>query len=108
MIIEDVLPMTLPEMFNKEQVEKFNTLNTPFYYYDISLLTHTLTACTTAANKYSFHVHYALKANFDPKVLETIRSVGIGADCVSGGEVRRAVEVGFENKKIVFAGVGKS
>ncbi|WP_142602190.1 diaminopimelate decarboxylase [Solitalea koreensis] len=95
-------------MFNREQIEKFNTLNTPFYYYDISLLSNTLTACTTEANKYGFHVHYALKANFDQKVLETIRSFGIGADCVSGGEVRRAVEVGFENKKIVFAGVGKS
>ncbi|SMO47882.1 diaminopimelate decarboxylase [Solitalea koreensis] len=108
MISEDVSPMTLSQMFNREQIEKFNTLNTPFYYYDISLLSNTLTACTTEANKYGFHVHYALKANFDQKVLETIRSFGIGADCVSGGEVRRAVEVGFENKKIVFAGVGKS
>lgn len=95
-------------MFSNEQLNKFQSEETPFYYYDLSLLSATLKACTTASNKYGFHVHYALKANVDKRVLETIKSFNIGADCVSGGEVKRALEVGFNNDQIVFAGVGKS
>ncbi|MCO4293727.1 diaminopimelate decarboxylase [Solitalea sp. MAHUQ-68] len=95
-------------MFSNELINKFQPLETPFYYYDLSLLKSTLEACKTASAKYNFHVHYALKANFDARVLETIRSFNIGADCVSGGEVKRAIETGFSNKAVVFAGVGKS
>ncbi len=57
---------------------------------------------------YNFHVHYAMKANFNPRVLNCIEAVGFGADCVSGGEVKKAIEVGFDKGKVVFAGVGKS
>jgi len=71
-------------------------------------LRNTLSACHTASSKYGFHVHYAMKANFNPKVLEMIQSFGYGADCVSGGEVTAAIKHGFSKEKIVFAGVGKS
>ncbi|WP_394353187.1 type III PLP-dependent enzyme domain-containing protein [Mucilaginibacter humi] len=72
------------------------------------MLRQTLQACHDASAQYNFHVHYALKANFNPKVLDMIQSFGFGADCVSGGEVKAAIEHGFGKEKVVFAGVGKS
>ncbi|MDB5002531.1 MAG: lysA 1 [Mucilaginibacter sp.] len=95
-------------MFNPNTITRFNNTETPFYYYDMEVLRQTLQACHIASAKYGFHVHYALKANFNPKVLDMIQSFGFGADCVSGGEVKAAIEHGFSNKQVVFAGVGKS
>ena len=90
-------------------IEKFRELETPFYYYDIKVLRDTLDTIKKEVSKYeNFHVHYAIKANANPKVLKVIREAGLGADCVSGGEVRASVEAGFPNDKIVFAGVGKT
>ncbi|MEQ7799268.1 diaminopimelate decarboxylase [Pedobacter sp. ASV1-7] len=95
-------------MFSNKDISRFANLETPFYYYDLNLLQSTLNTCADAAKLYNFHVHYAMKANFNPKVLACIKAVGFGADCVSGGEVNRAVEAGFDSGQIVFAGVGKS
>ena len=95
-------------MFTKDIIQKFEKLPTPFYYYDIGLLTKTLEEVKKQFQKHNFHVHYALKANSNPKILKLIQSYGLGADCVSGNEVRRAAECNFTNDKIVFAGVGKS
>ena len=95
-------------MFTTDTINKFKDLETPFYYYDMGILRETLEACTNASAKYGFHVHYAMKANFNPKVLDMIQSFGVGADCVSGNEVRAAIEHGFDKSKVVFAGVGKS
>ena len=90
-------------------IEKFKQVETPFYYYDLDVLRNTLSTINREAGKYeNFVVHYAIKANANPKVLKVIREAGLGADCVSGGEVRASVEAGFPNKKIVFAGVGKT
>ena len=95
-------------MFTNANINKFQQTETPFYYYDMGVLRQALQACTTASAKYGFHVHYAMKANFNPRVLDMIQSFGIGADCVSGNEVKAAVEHGFGKEKIVFAGVGKA
>ncbi|MET3113490.1 diaminopimelate decarboxylase [Pedobacter sp. CG_S7] len=95
-------------MFSNKDITQFANLETPFYYYDLALLQNTLNACADAAKVYNFHVHYAMKANFNQKVLERIKASGYGADCVSGNEVLKAIEVGFGKDKIVFAGVGKS
>jgi len=95
-------------MFTYANINKFQQTETPFYYYDMGVLRQALQACTTASAKYGFHVHYAMKANFNPRVLDMIQSFGIGADCVSGNEVKAAVEHGFGKEKIVFAGVGKA
>jgi diaminopimelate decarboxylase len=95
-------------MFNTNIIKRFQDIETPFYYYDLGFLRKTLEACKTASDRYGFHVHYAMKANFNPKVLETIQSYGFGADCVSGNEVKAAIEYGFDKGKVVFAGVGKS
>lgn len=90
-------------------VNKFHELRTPFYYYDTKVLRDTLACIKTAAAQYAnYHVHYAVKANANPKVLSIIRESGLGADCVSGGEIRAAIKAGFPAEKIVFAGVGKS
>ena len=88
---------------------KFQQLQTPFYYYDTELLRETLRAINNEAQKHEgFCVHYAVKANANPRILRIIREAGLGADCVSGGEIEASVKAGFPSSKIVFAGVGKS
>lgn len=90
-------------------IHKFRELETPFYYYDTNLLRHTLDTIRKEAGKYNkFCVHYAVKANANPKVLSIIRESGLGADCVSGGEIKAAIKAGFPANKIVYAGVGKT
>ena len=96
-------------MFNNNAINTlFEGKETPFYYYDIDLLERTLDAAKQAADKRNFHIHYALKANFNDKILSVIQSKGFGADCVSGNEVQKSIDVGFAADKITFAGVGKS
>ncbi len=95
-------------IFDSKKVAEFESLETPFYYYNLELLNETLQKCISASNKYGFHVHYAMKANFNDKILQAINKAGFGADCVSGNEVLKAIETGFKPSKIVFAGVGKS
>ena len=90
-------------------VDRFQTLRTPFYYYDMDLLRQTLQAINDEASKHEgYHVHYAVKANANPKILTAIREAGLGADCVSGGEIEASIKAGFPSSKIVYAGVGKS
>ena len=93
---------------NKQILESLAQQETPFYFYDLNLLNRTLDAAKKAADKRNFHIHYALKANFNDKVLSVIQSKGFGADCVSGNEVEKSIEVGFPADQITFAGVGKS
>ena len=95
-------------MFTEAIISRFKALQTPFYYYDLNVLRQTLEACKNASGRYGFHVHYAMKANFNEQVVKTIQACGFGADCVSGNEVKVAVTAGFSRKNIVFAGVGKS
>lgn len=90
-------------------VNKFRELETPFYYYDVNVLRETLSCINKEAGKYNnFCVHYAVKANANHKVLTIIRENGLGADCVSGGEIHAAIKAGFPANKIVYAGVGKT
>ena len=90
-------------------IEKLQSLETPFYYYDAELLRTTLRTINEEAGRHEgFVVHYAVKANAHPRVLRIIREAGLGADCVSGGEIEAAVKAGVPSSKIVFAGVGKS
>ncbi len=89
-------------------ITHFNQEKTPFYYYDKTLLNNTLSTLTRLAEERNFQVHYAIKANANPEVLRLIAASGVGADCVSGGEIKAALEAGFPARKIVFAGVGKA
>lgn len=89
--------------------QRFAELETPFYYYDMDVLGETLqTIKELIAPHPNYHVHYAIKANANPRIMQTIAQAGLGADCVSGGEVEAANNAGFAGKDIVFAGVGKS
>ncbi len=83
-------------------------MRTPFYFYDMELLDRTLEVLTAESKKHGYEVHYALKANSNSKLVRQMAGHGLGADCVSGNEILRALECGIVPKKIVFAGVGKS
>ncbi|MFA6128153.1 MAG: diaminopimelate decarboxylase [Bacteroidales bacterium] len=89
-------------------VDQFQKIETPFYYYDTDRLNRTLSTVESLARQHGYHVHYALKANANIPILRMISSYGFGADCVSGYEIRRALETGFDPSDIVFAGVGKA
>ncbi len=90
-------------------IAAFQNIETPFYYYDMDLLRETLATALREAAKYEgFHIHYAVKANFNPMLLAAVKEQGMGADCVSGGEVKAAINAGIPAEKVVFAGVGKT
>ena len=87
-------------------VDKLGAIQTPFYFYDLNVLRATLNEINQ--HKGSFKVHYAMKANVNTQVLATIKNAGLGADCVSGGEVQAALDAGIPASEVVFAGVGKA
>ncbi len=90
-------------------MKQFEHIETPFYYYDTALLQATLDSIRHEIAQYpDYHVHYAMKANANPKLLTIIQQAGLGADCVSGGEIEVAIRAGFAPEQIVYAGVGKS
>jgi diaminopimelate decarboxylase len=87
---------------------KFKGQPTPFYFYDLDILRNTLDIVKGESQKYGIKIHYAVKANSNPRVLQIISSYGFGADCVSMNEIERAIFNGFKPSEIVFAGVGKT
>ncbi|MEX0845231.1 MAG: diaminopimelate decarboxylase [Balneolaceae bacterium] len=95
-------------MFPSEVTDFFKTQKTPFYYYDLDVLRQTLNVVKQYGLSKGFHIHFALKANNQPKILKVIKEAGLGADCVSGGEIIRSIESGFSPVEIAFAGVGKT
>lgn len=96
-------------MNNQFPLERLSAIQTPFYYYNLDLLTRTIQCVKTEAARYTnYEVHYAVKANANPDILKLIAQNGLGADCVSGGEIQAALNAGFPTEKIVFAGVGKA
>ncbi|MEF9932005.1 MAG: diaminopimelate decarboxylase, partial [Bacteroidales bacterium] len=95
-------------MINNCAITTFQSIETPFYYYNMEVLNKTLDLYTSLIHKYDYSAHYALKANANDKILSIIQKAGLGADCVSGNEVELAIKSGFAPNKIVYAGVGKS
>lgn len=89
-------------------IARIKEFQTPSYYYDLELLRNTLNCVTKFSNPYGFHVHYAVKANANKRILQEIKKAGLGVDCVSGGEIKAALCAGFDASKIVYAGVGKA
>lgn len=94
-------------MLSRKVADKLQKLHTPFYLYDMGLLRQTLESVVYESKRYGYHVHYAIKANYDDRILALIREYGLGIDCASGNELRKAIEAGFDPKGIVYAGVGK-
>ncbi len=95
-------------MFPFQVVDALNRHKTPFYYYDVELLRNTLAEVKKHGIDRGYRVHFALKANHQPKVLHIIKEYGLDADCVSGGEIVRALDTGYLPNQIAFAGVGKN
>lgn len=96
-------------LIDQENILRFKEVHTPFYFYNTVLLKETLQKIKKEISAHkNYIVHYAIKANANPKLLRLIAQAGFGADCVSGGEIQRALDTGFPASKIVFAGVGKS
>lgn len=95
-------------VFPPRLIKKFQNLETPFYYYDLELLRRTLESLQKSATRFGYKTHYALKANANDRILALVKEHGLGADCVSGNEVQKALDVGFPANDIVFAGVGKT
>ena len=95
-------------MINKETIQKFRDLSTPFYYYDLDVLKSVLDVVKKESDNSGYKIHYAVKANANPRILKIISSYGFGADCVSWNEIDVAISAGFHPSEIVFAGVGKT
>ena len=89
-------------------LKQFDGLKTPFYWYDSQLLDQTLKTVKSLADKYGYHIHYAVKANGNIEILRRMREAGLGTDCVSGNEILQSIAAGIAPEKIAFAGVGKS
>ena len=89
-------------------LKQFDGLKTPFYWYDSQLLDQTLKTVKSLADKYGYHIHYAVKANGNIEILRRMREAGLGTDCVSGNEILQSIAAGIAPDKIAFAGVGKS
>lgn len=89
-------------------IQKFENIQTPFYFYDTELLNKTLACIKQESGKYNYKIHYAIKANANETILDIIKQEGLGVDCVSGGEIKAALKAGFHSNDIVFAGVGKA
>lgn len=88
----------------KALAEKYGT---PLYMYDFDYISNRYTTLKDAfAGKKSI-INYAVKANSNLSVIAHLAKLGAGADCVSIGEVRRALEAGVDKYKIIFSGVGK-
>lgn len=89
-------------------IDKIKQVETPIYCYDLNLLKATLEAIKKAVGDSPFIVNYAIKANSNPILTKIIAEHGLGADTVSGGEIKAAMEAGFPAGMIEFAGVGKT
>jgi len=85
--------------------EKYQT---PYYIYDFDEITKKYKELKDAFKARKSLIAYAVKANSNLSVLKHLKDQGAGADCVSIGELKRALKVGIEPYKIIFSGVGKS
>lgn len=95
-------------MISKDAISKFRDIKTPFYFYDLDVLKSNLDILRKESENSGYKIHYAVKANANPRVLKIISSYGFGADCVSWNEIDATIKAGFDPSKVVFAGVGKS
>ncbi|MCV3548807.1 diaminopimelate decarboxylase [Campylobacter sp. CNRCH_2013_0671h] len=82
--------------------------NTPFYIYDFDKIKERFAMLKDAFKARKSQIFYAVKANSNLSVLKLLASLDSGFDCVSAGEIYRALKAGAKNYKIIFSGVGKS
>ncbi|WP_419763787.1 MAG: diaminopimelate decarboxylase [Arcobacter sp.] len=87
--------------------ELANKYKTPYYVYDFDHITQQYEELKESFKARKSLVAYAVKANSNLSVVQHLGNLGAGADCVSIGEVKRALKVGIKPYKIIFSGVGK-
>jgi diaminopimelate decarboxylase len=87
--------------------ELANKYGTPLYVYDFNHIEKQFIKLKEAFKARKSLVCYAVKANSNLSVLKHLKELGAGCDCVSIGEVKRALHVGVARYKIIFSGVGK-
>jgi diaminopimelate decarboxylase len=80
---------------------------TPFYAYDRHAMTDGVALLRKHLPK-EIHLHYAMKANPMPAVVQHMAGLVDGIDVASGGELRVALDTGMQPEMISFAGPGKS
>ena len=85
-----------------------NKYQTPYYVYDFDHITSQYTQLKESFRARKSLIAYAVKANSNLSVIKHLANLGAGADCVSIGEVKRALKAGIPSYKIIFSGVGKS
>ena len=88
----------------KDLAKKYGT---PLYVYDFNHIEKQFIKLKEAFKARKSLVCYAVKANSNLSVLKHLKELGAGCDCVSIGEVKRALHVGVARYKIIFSGVGK-
>ena len=84
------------------------TVGTPTYVYSANTIRARFTRLALAFREVPHHIHFAMKANSSLAILRLLRELGAGVDIVSGGELFRAREAGYDGRDIVFSGVGKT
>ena len=84
------------------------TYGTPTYVYSRAALTKAYRELERALDGMPAMICYAVKANGNLAVVRTFAALGAGADVVSVGEMKRALQAGVPADRIVFAGVGKT
>lgn len=85
-----------------------HTYQTPLYVYDLDKISVQFESIKEAFKARKSLICYAIKANSNLSIIHHLALLGSGADCVSIGEVKRALMAGIPKYKIVFSGVGKS
>ena len=95
-------------MLKLKNIKDLKSVPTPFWYYDMDLFRRTIDEAARLSAETGVLIHYSIKANAEPRLVDYIAAAGLGADCVSGNEVLYALDHGFPAEKIVFAGVGKT
>lgn len=103
--IKNIQPQGNCSQFMRDAAQRTAT---PFYFYDIDLLHLTIEEIKKQTAGMNCIVHYALKANSNKRIINEIAADGLGADLVSGGEIRAAMDAGFHPQKMTFSGVGKT
>jgi diaminopimelate decarboxylase len=88
--------------------ELANKYQTPYYVYDFDYISERYNELKEAFKARKSLISYAVKANSNLSVVQHLAAQGAGADCVSIGEVKRAIKVGIPKYKIIFSGVGKT
>jgi len=81
---------------------------TPLYLYSRNALLERYRAFDSALAPVDHLVCFAVKANSNLAVLQTLAQAGAGFDIVSGGELQRVLRAGGSAGKVVFSGVGKT